>query len=133
MIEVQNKNQVSLTSGATIPLGTVVYDTNGDTTLNTSSNSIKLDRGGYYNVASKMIFAPTLAGESTINMLVNGEIVASSTFTTSTTAQKITFTIPSKIIRAINVMNSNNDVTVSFTTTVAGVLYSSLVDITREV
>lgn len=134
MIQVSNKTSTELIASATIPFNIVSQDTNNDTSYNSNTNSIEIQRGGYFNISGSFVFAPSASGDASIVMYVDGnsEPTAISTFTTTEADQKITFVIPSKIIRTIS-NRSNDTVPISFVTSVAGTLLSANVTVVREV
>lgn len=126
MLEIGNNTETDLTIGQTIPFNIVSFDTNMDSHFNSTTNSMIIDRSGYYEVKGNFVFAPTEIGDASVYLYVNGEVepTVTTTFTTSAADEKNTFTIPSKIIRTVPTF-SNSNVPVKFVVSAAGTLYNA--------
>lgn len=126
MLEIGNNTETNLTIGQTIPFNIVSFDTNMDSHFDSNTNSMVIDRSGYYVVKGNFVFAPTEIGDASVYLYVNGEVepTVASTFTTTTANQKITFTIPSKVIRTLPSF-SNSNVPIRFVVSAAGTLYNN--------
>lgn len=126
MLEIGNNTETELTIGQTVPFSTVYFDTNLDSHFESASNSMIIDKSGYYIVDGSFVFAPTVAGDASVYLYVNGEIEPSvtSTFTTAVANQKVTFTISDKVIKTIPTFSSSN-VPIRFVVSVAGTLYNA--------
>lgn len=126
MLQISNKTSTILTAGQVIPFNIVTPDTNNDASFDSVNNEILINRGGYYEICANIVFAPTTAGDSSIQMFVNEEEdpLATVTYTTSLATQKITFPISSRIIKTVTTQG-NTDVSIKFITSVAGTLISA--------
>ena len=126
MLEVGNITETELSIMQTIPFNIVSFDTNADSHFDSTSNSMVIDRSGYYEVKGEFVFAPSETGDVSVYLYVNGETqpTVTSTYTFSSANAKKTFTIPSKIIRTIPTF-SNSSVPVKFVVSTAGTLYNA--------
>ena len=126
MLEIGNNTETDLTIGQTIPFNIVSFDTNADSHFDSTTNSMIIDRSGYYEVKGDFVFAPSVTGDVSVYLYVNGNIepTVTSTFNFTSADVKKTFTIPSKIIRTIPTF-SNSNVPVKFVVSTAGTLYNA--------
>ena len=126
MLEVGNITETELSIMQTIPFNIVSFDTNVDSHFDSTSNSMVIDRSGYYEVKGEFVFSPSVTGDVSVYLYVNGETqpTVTSTFNFTSADVKKTFTIPSKIIRTIPTF-SNSSVPVKFVVSTAGTLYNA--------
>lgn len=126
MLEVGNATEVSLNAQQTIPFTLVSYDTNADSHFDTSTNSMIIDRSGYYIVSGNFTFAPTSTGDASIYLYVDGEELptATATFTCGEAEQKFNFVIAPKVVRTVPTF-LNSTVPVKFVVSAAGTLYNA--------
>lgn len=125
MLEIGNTTETELSIG-TIPFNIVSFDTNNDSTFDANTNSMIINRSGYYEVKGEFVIAPSVTGDVSVYLYVNGEVepTVTSTFNFSSTGTKKTFTIPSKIIKTVPTF-SNSNVPVKFVVSAAGTLYNA--------
>lgn len=133
MLEVGNTTQVDLTANQVIPFTNVLYDTNNDSHFDSTSNAMMIDKSGYYIAKGNFTFAPTEAGDASVYLYINGSEspTVTATFTTSSANQKVSFVIPSKVIRTIPTF-ADTSVPVTFVVSTAGTLYNANASLTRE-
>ena len=126
MLEVGNATETILTANQTIPFSTISYDTNTDSHFDVSTNSLVIDKSGYYIVSGEFVFSPTAVGDASIYLYVNGNQIPASvtTFTATEESQKFTFVISPKVIKTIPTL-ANSSVPVRFVSSVAGTLYNA--------
>ena len=133
MLEVGTTTQVELTANQVIPFTTVLYDTNDDSHFDSTSNALTIDKSGYYTAKGIFTFAPTEAGDASVYLYINGSSspTVTATFTTSAENQKVSFVIPSKVIRTIPTF-ADTSVPVTFVVSPAGTLYNANASLFRE-
>lgn len=98
-----NTNTQALAIGSQIDLGSIVrrYGQN----INLSGDSILVKGGGYYNVSADVTITGTTAGTTTVNLVKDGTVIASSPVTVAVGA---VVTIPVQaVVREIGCCRDN--------------------------
>lgn len=136
MIQVYNNVNTSVVAGGIIPFSGSI-NRRGCSALFSSPNTIKLTQKGSYLINASFTYLPTAAGTVTISMVINGvtSTINVGSSSTSTAGNPVNISIPALI--RVNCNNNccaiDNDTEIKYIVSVAGIISSSEVVVTKIV
>ena len=127
LIEVANRNSVSVVAGAAIPLVTAVHGNSN--VLTSNGTGVSINRvAGYYQATAKVSFTVPAAGTVTLSIVKDGTVIAKS-IVTAATATTYNVVIPviflSKCCTLPNVISVTTDLAITSVDSTLDVVYLS--------